>query len=155
MITEEKVRELVQGRIGGSGLFLVDVILSGSADVRVLVDSMEGVRIEECAELSRWLSEELELLDENNSLEVSSPGLDAPLVLKQQYEKNIGREVEMVFTDGKKKKGKLMAVDQEGIKVEVQEKQLAGGSQKKKKYVPVEKEFAFSELKSTKVVISF
>ena len=155
MVTEAKVRELVNLKIEGSGLFLVDIVISGGNNVRVLLDSMEGVRIEECAEISRWLSGELDLLDENHSLEVSSPGLDAPLVLKQQYEKNIGRDVEIVFNDGKKKKGKLLAITEAGIELEVTEKALVGGSQKKKKHVLVNKTYTLDEIKSTKVVISF
>ena len=155
MITDKKVHELVAQRIEGSGLFLVDVIISGGNNVRILVDSMEGVKIEECAEISRWLSGELDQLDENHSLEVSSPGLDTPLVLKQQYEKNIGRDVEVVFNDGKKKKGKLLAVTETEIELEVTEKALTGGSQKKKKHVQVNRTYALEEIKSTKVVISF
>lgn len=155
MILEESVRELVNTRVSESGLFLVDVIVSQGNNVRVLVDSMEGVKVHECAELSRWLSGELDLVDEDHSLEVSSPGLGAPLVMKQQYEKNIGLEVEIIFKDGKKKKGKLLAIAEEGIEVEVTEKAIAGGSQKKKKNILVKKNFAFDEMKSTIVVISF
>jgi len=155
MIQESKVRELVHSRIEGSGLFLVDVVMGKSSDIRVLVDSMEGVKIEECVELSRWLTAELDKEDDNYSLEVSSPGLSAPLVLKQQYEKNLGRSVEVVFLDGKKKKGALKAVDDDGITLEVTEKMVSGGSQKKKKNVVVSKTFAFKDIKSTKVVVEF
>jgi ribosome maturation factor RimP len=155
MIEERSVIELINKRIEGTDLFLVDVNMGKSNDIRVLVDSMEGIKIGECAELSRWLSAELELIDENFSLEVSSPGLTSPLVLKQQYIKNIGREVEVVFNDGKKKKGKLTGVEEDGINIEVTEKMLAGGSQKKKKSVIVSKVFAFKDIKSTKVVVEF
>ena len=155
MITEVKVRELVMTEIEGSEIFLLDIVISGGNNVRVLLDSMEGVKVADCAGLSRWLSGELDLLDENHSLEVSSPGLDAPLVLKQQYEKNIGRDVEVVFNDGKKKKGKLLAITEAGIELEISEKTLVGGSQKKKKHVLVNKTYTLEEIKSTKVVISF
>lgn len=155
MIQESKVRELVESRIEGSGIFLVDVVMGKSNDIRVLVDSMEGVKIEQCVELARWLTAELDKEDDNYSLEVSSPGLGAPLVLKQQYEKNIGRDVEVVFLDGKKKKGTLKAVDADGITLDVTEKMVAGGSQKKKKNVVVSKSFAFKDIKSTKVVVEF
>ena len=155
MIQESKVKELVNSRIDGSGLFLVDVIAGKSNDIRVLVDSMEGVTVDECADLSRWLTGELDKVEDNFSLEVSSPGLDAPLLLKQQYEKNIGRSVEVIFNDGKKKKGKLLEVDDQGITIETTEKLIAGGSQKKKKDVQVSKTFAFKDIKSTKVVIEF
>lgn len=155
MIEEEKVKELVNSKIEGSDIFLVDVHVAPANAIRVHVDTIEGVTIEACAELSRWLSGELDLIDENHSLEVSSPGLGAPLVLKQQYQKNIGRDVEVIFNDGKKKKGRLLEVDDSGILMEVKEKQLSTGSQKKKKDVLVQKQFQFAEIKSTKVVITF
>ncbi len=155
MISEKKVRELVNIRIGETDLFLVDVIISNGNNVRVLIDSMKGVKIQECAEISRGLAEELDILDEDHSLEVSSPGIDTPLFLNQQYEKNIGRDVEIIFKDGKKKKGKLLAVREQEIEVEVTEKAISGGSQKKKRNVLVAKTFALNEIKSTKVVISF
>ena len=155
MIQESEVIELVNKRIEDSGLFLVDVISGNSNEFRVLVDSMEGVKISECAELSRWLTGELVLIDEHFSLEVSSPGLGAPLVLKQQYFKNVGRDVEVIFKDGKRKRGRLTGVEEDRIMMEVTEKMVAGGSQKRKKNVVVSKAFAFSDIKSTKVVIEF
>ncbi|MEX0986663.1 MAG: ribosome assembly cofactor RimP [Bacteroidales bacterium] len=155
MISESKVIELVNSRIDGSEIFLVDVTMGQANDIRVLVDTMEGVRIEACAELSRWLNTELYKIDENFSLEVSSPGLGSPLVKMQQYKKNIGRDVEVIFNDGKKKKGKLTEVDEAGITLETTEKLLSGGSQKKKKHVQVTKEFDFKDIKSTKIVIEF
>jgi ribosome maturation factor RimP len=155
MIEESKVIKLVNSKIEGSELFLVEVSIGGANDIRVLVDSVVGVKIGECAEISRWLTEELDLIDEDHSLEVSSPGLGAPLVMEQQYVKNIDREVEVVFTDGKKKKGVLKSVDADGITMDVTEKMISGGSQKKKKNVAVSKVFAFKDIKSTKVVIKF
>jgi ribosome maturation factor RimP len=156
MIDEKKIKELVLSRIEGSELFLVNITISASNDIRVSLDSMEGVMIQECVKISRSMTEELDLLEENYSLEVSSPGLGEPLMQMQQYQKNIGRDVEVVFVDGKKKKGKLLSVSEEGIVLEISEKKIAeGGSQKKKKTVLIEKEVKFDELKSTKVVISF
>lgn len=155
MTDTAKVTSLVNSKIEGTGIFLVDILIGNVNDIRVLVDSMEGVSIEECAGLSRWLTAELEQDDENFSLEVSSPGLDAPLKLRQQYEKNIGRDVEMIMKSGKKIKGTLKEVTDDEIMVEVTEKQLAGGSQKKKKNVRVDKPFSFEDIKSTKVVITF
>lgn len=155
MIEESKVIELVSSRIEGTDLFLVGVTMGNASDIRVLIDSIAGVSIGECAELSRWLTAELDLIDENFSLEVSSPGLGAPLLLKQQYLKNVGRDVEVILNDGKKKKGTLKSVSEDGINLDVTEKMIAGGSQKKKKNVIVSKEFKFQDIKSTKVVIKF
>lgn len=155
MINADSIIALTKERIEESNIFLVDVLVGHSNDVRVLVDSMEGVSIEECVELSRWLNGKLEAIEDNFSLEVSSPGIGAPFKVIQQYEKNISRELEVVFKDGKKKKGILTAISENGITLDVIEKQIAGGSQKKKKEIKVSKEFAFEDIKSSKEVIKF
>lgn len=155
MIEESKLIELVNSRIEGSDLFLVSISSGESNNLRVLVDSDEGVKIEECAELSRWLTAELDKIEADYSLEVSSPGLGSPLLVMQQYRKNIGREVEVLFFDGKKKKGTLTDVEDDKITLEVGEKMLAGGSQKKKKNILLSKVYDFKDIKSTKVVIKF
>ena len=155
MIGKDYIAGLVGEWIRGTGLFLVDIYTGHSNDIRVYVDSMEGVTVETCVEMSRWLEKKLDERGNNFSLEVSSPGLDMPLRVRQQYEKNLGRDVEVVFKDGKKRRGTLLEVNDEGLKIEVTEKALSGGSQKKKKPVKAERFFAFDEIKSTKVVISF
>jgi ribosome maturation factor RimP len=155
MIEESKVIELVSAKIEGSDLFLVEVVLGTGNEIRVHIDSIEGVNVKECAELSRWLAGEIELIDEDFSLEVSSPGLGSPLLLPQQYIKNIDREVEVIFKDGGKKKGLLKSVEEEDFTIEVVEKMLGAGSQKKKKNIAVSKTIAFKDIKSTKVVIKF
>lgn len=155
MITESKVKELVNSRIEGGDLFLVDINIGNSNAIRVLVDTMEGVRIEQCAELSRWLAGELDGGEENYSLEVSSPGLGSPLLVKQQYLKNTGQEVEVVFADGTRKKGLIESVGEDGIVLGVIEKMTGGGSQKKKKPVSVSRNVDYKDIKSTRVVIKF
>ena len=155
MIDEAKVTELVNSRIKGSELFLVEVNIGSANEIRVLIDSMKGVIIDECVALSRFLTDELNKVDENFSLEVSSPGLGSPLLISMQYQKNVGREVEVVLKDGTKKNGLLKSAGEESVIIEVREKKFGPGSQKKKKYMPVEKEFNFEDIKSTKVVVKF
>lgn len=154
MISEKHIEDLVESRIALSDMFLVEVIVSQGNEIRVLVDSKEGVSIEECVELSRWLGQELDRQDENYSLEVSSPGLGSPLKLMQQYEKNIGREVEVILKDGIKRKGKLMSVDEDTITLEVSEKVKSPGKKGKKRMVMSIIQIGFDDIKSTKVVVS-
>ncbi len=155
MIREQDIKDLLENKLVESDIFLVGVHIGTGSQVRVLVDSMDGVTIKECVDISRWLQQKLDEQEENYSLEVSSPGLDAPLVMKQQYLKNRGREVEVVLKDGKKMKGKLIGVMENGIELEVIEKALGEGSQKKKNEVPVNKKVVFEEIKTTRVIISF
>jgi ribosome maturation factor RimP len=91
-------------------------------NVKVFIDGDNGLSIEKCVSFNRQL---YKLIDEANlyppgefSLEVSSPGVDEPLKLHRQYKKNIGRNVEVTFTDGQKKEGKLLEVAEADIIIE-------------------------------------
>lgn len=115
--------------------FIVDVIISGNRvqkKVVIILDGDEGVNIESCAKLSRSLSEKLDeqsLIEENYTLEVSTPGVDFPLKLKRQYKKHIGRGFKITRKDKSLITGKLIAMEDEMIQVEVEEK--AGKGKKK------------------------
>ena len=66
--------------------------------VRLLVDKVGGVTIHDCARVNRAIGEALEvsnLLGERYTLEVSSPGLDRPLVSRRDFQRAIGEEVEV------------------------------------------------------------
>src|SRR5699024_1303744 len=129
--------------------------------IEVYVDADEGASIDVLAEMNRHLRKQIDAAalfsDGNFSLDVSSPGLDEPLVKFRQYKKNIGREVDVVLTDGRKKKGILKAVDAERILLAPKLKEKKGKKQKKiesiKKREP--EYFSFDKIKSTKVCISF
>ena len=150
---KEKIEELVNSHLKDDSICLVDVEVAGGRAARkitVLIDSDQGVSIDACAKLSRSLSEDLEqldLLEGNYSLDVSSPGLDQPLKLKRQYKKNIGRDVKVVMTSGAELKGKLVSVSDEGIKLE--RKPSA------KLMDTVEDFIDFEKIKYTKILISF
>ncbi len=66
----------------------------GETVVQVLADTAAGITIDECARISRELAHAIDeegLFTDRYRLEVSSPGLDKPLRVLRQYEKNIGR----------------------------------------------------------------
>lgn len=150
---KEKIEELVNSHLIDDSIYLVDVEVAGGRSARkvtVLLDSDQGVSIDACARLSRSLSEDLDqldLLEGNYSLDVSSPGLDQPLKLQRQYKKNIGREVKVVMVTGAELKGKLVSVSDEGIKLE---KKPSG-----KLMDTVEDFIGFDKIKYTKILISF
>lgn len=93
--------------------------------------------------------EEENVVDNAYRLEVSSPGIDANFVNLRQYQKNIGRTVQVKLNDNTKVEGKLTAVDDTKINV------LQKIKEKGKKVQEVEKELPFDQIKATKVVISF
>jgi ribosome maturation factor RimP len=93
--------------------------------------------------------EELGIYPEGEfSLEVSSPGLDEPLQLHRQYVKNIGREIEVLFTDDTRKEGKLLEVAESDIIIEHTEG-------KGKKAITQQLVIPFTNIKSTTVQIKF
>ncbi len=154
MIAEEYIRSIIDEETRKMNLFLVDMKISSSAMINVFVDSMKGVTIKECALLSAVIKEKLKKHIDDYALEVSSPGLDKPLLLKEQYEKNLGRRLDIVTKDGQKEIGRLINVLKKGIEIEseVLEKNKSG---KKKKYIIRKLVFDFAEIKSAKVVVSF
>jgi len=140
MITAEHIRELVTQHIGGTDIFLVEVLVKPGNAIRVHVDRPEGISIDECVKISRYLNENLDRDLEDFSLEVSSPGLGGAFRVKQQYEKNLGRDIEVLYTDGIKVKGKLKEVQEDGVVLHVQ------GEDEK---------IGFKEIKTAKAIISF
>jgi ribosome maturation factor RimP len=118
----------------------------------VYVDSMKGITLEECKSVSRFLESRLDRNVEDFELEVSSPGLDRPLKLPVQYEKNAGRQLEVVKSDGIKIIGKLMQFLEGKLLLETEG--VVKDSTGKKKKEKILQEIGLEEIKSAKVVIS-
>lgn len=144
---------------------LLDEILSDEAEYfkvkfkvkptnnfKIYIDGDNGITIDKCIKINRALYkkiEEQELYPEGDfSLEVSSPGVDEPLVNIRQYKKNIGRKVEVLFNDETNKVGKLLEVNETGIIVE----HTTG---KGKSLVTEQLNCSFDNIKSTIVQIQF
>ena len=120
---EEMVHQILVAEGWNDELFLVEVQATGNqgfTKLTVLLDGDQGIDIDRCARISRWLGgriEELNLVESAYVLEVSSPGLDTPLQLRRQYLRNIGRNVKVTLTDESLRTGRLEAVDEEGIRL--------------------------------------
>jgi len=140
MITTESITELIKLQIEGSNIFLVEVFVKPGNAIRVHVDSPDGISIDECVKISRKVNESLDRDVEDYSLEVSSPGLGGSFRVTQQYEKNVGRDIEVLYTDGIKVKGKLVSVAEKGIVLRVNTD---------------DEEIGFEEIKTAKAIISF
>ena len=154
MINAQDIRQWVESHLAESGGFLVDVHVAEGADIRVLVDAPEGMPISRCVAISRLIEDELDRDLYDFSLQVSTPGLDQPLKIRPQYEKNVGREVAVQLHDGHKIEGSLTAVADEGITVEHTEKRRIEG-RKAKEWVTERHELGWDAIATTKVKISF
>ncbi|HET7000611.1 MAG TPA: ribosome assembly cofactor RimP [Puia sp.] len=139
--------------------FLVDLRIKPTNNVKVFLDGDSGITIEKCVQVNRKLYKKLEesamFPDGDFSLEVSSAGLDEPLKSLRQYKKNIGRQVEVQFQDGSLKEGQLMAVNEEGIVLEVAAGKVSNGKLQPKKKEFSSHTYLFNNIKSTKIQIVF
>ncbi|MCM1078638.1 MAG: ribosome assembly cofactor RimP [Bacteroidales bacterium] len=154
MINKETVRTLVNEWLRDKEYFLVDVEVTPDDRIVVEIDHKDGVWIEDCAQLSRFLEENLNRDEEDYELEVGSAGLGQPFKVVQQYVNCIGEEVEVLRKDGKKLTGILKSVDEPKFIVTVKEKKKLEG-QKRPQLVDTDMELDMNDVKHTKYVLKF
>jgi ribosome maturation factor RimP len=134
---EQKLRGLMQAH---PTHFLVEVRIKPTNNIKVFIDADEGINLAVLIEYNRKLYKLIEestlYPDGNFSLEVSSPGLDEPLKMHRQYQKNIGRFVDVLLNDTGKKEGKLIEATEDGIIIK-------------------QETILFSDIKQTKIQVKF
>lgn len=159
MTIKEQLTVLLEPFLEEGRIFVVDIIIKPSKvsqKITILVDSDEGITIQECTSISRRLAkqlEDLEVFTEAYTLEVSSPGLDQPLQLSRQYKKNVGRNLKLTLKTGEVLSGKLTEAGDDSIKITLPEP-------KKKSKVPIdtaslEKNIEMSAISKAMIEISF
>lgn len=153
MINKDTIKTLVEEWLKKGNYFLVDIMMDGDR-IAVEIDHAEGVWIEDCAELSRYLQEQLGEEVDDYELEVGSAGIGQPFKVEQQYQNHVGDEVEVLTADGKKLTGILKSVEGRQFVVTTKEKQVPEGK-KRPVLVEVDKPFSMDEVKSTKYVLNF
>ena len=154
MITVEQVKGLIEGKLVEKDCFVVELEIASGNQINLEVDGMKGFSIQDCIEFSRAVENNLDREVEDFDLHVSSPGLDKPLRVIQQYQKNVGRDVKVVLKEGNVLKGELKKVDEVGIVVEYSYKERIEGK-KKKQTIVKEEEIQFENIKETTLIISF
>lgn len=154
MIDKNVVKHLVEEWLQGKEYFLVDVQVSSDDRIVVEIDHADGVWVDDCADLSRFIEDHLSREEEDYELEVGSTGLGQPFKVPQQYVNNIGNEVEVLTAEGKKVKGKLKAVEGTRFTVSVEEKVKVEGKKRPVK-MDVDYDYDMNEVKYTKYIISF
>ena len=121
----DAIRLLAEPILSAARLELVELTLrrhGGQVSVRLLVDKVGGVTIQDCARLNRLIGQVLDnanIFQEHYTVEVSSPGLDRPLVSKRDFERAIGEELEMELLEAigssQQVKGRLLAVQPDAL----------------------------------------
>jgi ribosome maturation factor RimP len=135
-------------------VFIVDIEFKpNGGKLLVMIDSDEALTIEQCRKLNKHLSNKLDELDFGDTpykLEVSSPGIDKPLLLARQYPKHIGRELQVTLKAKTELVGKLTAFEGEMLTLHLKDKKKAYNAKE-----PVIKEIALSDIETALVMVSF
>ena len=154
MIEKDKILGLIKDLVEEREHFIVQLDISTSNSIRLLIDNIQGIQIHECVELSRAIENGLDRETEDFELIVSSPGLDSPFKIAQQYAKNIGKEIKVSLKEGKKLQGTLIEADNVGFSIEATKKVKVDGK-KKKRTLNEKHRILFSEVNEVKLIIKF
>lgn len=152
MIDKNLVENVVNEWLQGKEYFLVDVTVSADDCIVVTIDHAEGVWIEDCAELSRFIESRLDRDKVDYELEVGSAGLGQPFRVRRQYDIHVGQIVETQTRDGHKYQGTLVEVVDDGFTLEVEQRVKPDGAKRAKKE-HVAMIFRFDEVLWTKYLI--
>ncbi|MBM6992498.1 MAG: ribosome assembly cofactor RimP [Prevotella sp.] len=154
MIDKNVVKKLVEEWLVDKEYFLVDITVSPDDKITVEIDHADGVYINDCVELSKYIEDHLDREEEDYELEVGSAGLGQPFKVEQQYHNYIGEPVEVLTADGKKVKGVLKSVEGRDFVVAVSEKVKVEGK-KRPVLMDVDHPYNMDNVKYTKYLISF
>lgn len=130
MIDKQELEAFVKEQLKDSEYFLTDLKVSPSNEIIVEIDSDSPADIEECVKLTRAIENKFDRDVEDYELEVGTAGLTSPLKVKRQYEKYVGKDLEVLTLDGKKLHGLLKRVSDNGITISVERKVKKEGSKR-------------------------
>ncbi len=147
----EKIYALVEPLLEGTDIFIVNIKVKPVNNIKVYLDADSGLSIDKCTMVNRKLYAQIEteqmFPDGDFSLEVSSPGVDEPLLQARQYKKNIGRKVTVTDAGDVEKTGLMKEVTDDHIVLEMK------GAKTKDANIIVE--IPFTNIKKTVVQIIF
>lgn len=130
MIDKNELQAFIEGQLKDTEYFLTDLQITPSNEITVEIDSLTPGDIEECVRLSRAIEEKFDRDVEDYELEVGTAGLTSPLKVRRQYDKYVGRDLEVLTSDGRKLHGLLRSVADDGIILTVQQKVRKEGAKK-------------------------
>jgi ribosome maturation factor RimP len=157
MIAKKEIIRLAQERINelDNGNYLVDVNISSKNAINVRMDNLQGgVSVKDCVSVSRNIEHNLDREQEDFELQVSSPGIDQPFMVHQQYIKNVGRKVTVTTNSEEVITGELIKANHEEISI----KEIKTEKNKvtnKKQQVETIHQLLMSNVRETKLIISF
>tara|TARA_B100001113_G_scaffold101638_1_gene82234 strand:- start:1860 stop:2315 length:456 start_codon:yes stop_codon:yes gene_type:complete len=150
MILKEEISKIAKVKAKELEGYIVDVTVSSSNDIVVYFDRKEGVKIDQCVSISKYINENFDREIEDYALTVCSPGLSNPFKVKDQYVNNQGKEVIVKKNDGKRISGILKKYDKQ-LTLEVKKKKKGS----KADYIINDIIIPFEQIKETKLKINF
>jgi ribosome maturation factor RimP len=151
MLLIDNIKEAATKKANEINGFIVDVNISTNNSIEILFDKVNGVHINDCLSISKYIHSEFDRDVEDYSLTVCSPGLTNPLKVKEQYLKNKGKEVIIKKNDGKRISGILRdLLSNDNIILDVKKK-----IKNTKNYSLQEIVVSLNEIKETKLKINF
>jgi ribosome maturation factor RimP len=152
MIKKDYINILLSEHLEGTGMFIVDINITKDNRIHVFIDADNGLTIDDCVNVHRYVESKLDREKEDFELKVSSSGVDNGLKVARQYVKNIGRLVEIVTNEETRLEGELISADDEEIEVKIQ---ASGKKKKPGTEVGEVRRILLSEIKETKVKVTF
>jgi ribosome maturation factor RimP len=153
MIRKEHIVELSEAFLKDSANYLIDVNVRSGNRINIFIENDEHVSIKDCIALSKHIESQLDREQQDFELEVSSPGIDSPFRHERQYVKYVGKEIEILMSNGDKFSGELLGSDSESIQYlpskNGQRKKIDQSSNSKEA-----KTVLISEVKETRLVIT-
>lgn len=154
MIDCSKIVEIATQLLAKSDMFVVECTCNNANEVELIIDSDTSVAIDTCVELSHAINEQFDRDVEDFSLMVASAGIGSPLKVYRQYQKLIGRPVEVLLLSGTKILATLTEATPESITLSYEEKQAVEGK-KRKQLVTVVNSYPLTEVKWTKEYLDY
>lgn len=154
MISKTHIEGLIKDAMMDTDLFVVEMDVKAGNYIHVVIDADSGVSVADCMKVSRGIEHNLDREVEDFELRVESAGADRPFKILRQYIKNVGREVDVKFVDGRRLEGLLEEADDQGIKVKTKAKERIEG-RKAKQWVEEVHSISYPEIAETKVVLLF
>ena len=156
MIQKESIYELISKLLDENrDVFVVSLEVSPKNKITLLIDSLSGLKVDDCVKFSRAVEFGLDREKEDFELEVSSPGIGSPFKVHQQYLKNVGRDVEVILKDGTTLKGKLAEVSDSEFSLDAEIRIKAENKPRKKKFSIERKVFSYDDVSRIRVVLKF
>lgn len=145
-ITKEMVEDYIHNI--NPDLFLLNMNYISNNSLNIIIDGINGVSIGDCQKITKKIRRDIEEMTSQPldiNLQVSSPGIDSLIVDNRQYQKNIGRSLEL-FTQQDEKKiiGKLISLNDDSITLQIETK-------KNNEMIDIN----LGDIKTSKIIVKF